>query len=207
MAIQLPRWARQAVAASASTGVGGTRRLGGWPWWRLTAMGALAVGGALVAQAPPPALVPSMVPTQHARNMASTELRQRFDQAVVMLHARQYEHAATALQRVLQLAPGLPEGHVNMGFAMLGLKRGGEAAVAFERAIDLQPRQANAYYGLAMAMEQQGDMEAALGAMRSYLHLSRPDERYHAKARAALWEWEARLGRHAAPGATGPRRP
>lgn len=132
----------------------------------------------------------------HARQAQAAELRQRFDQAVLMLHARQYEHAAVALQRVLQLSPGLPEAHVNLGFALIGLQRGAEAAAAFDRAIDLRPRQANAYYGLAMALEQQGDLQRALGAMRSYLHLSTPDARYHAKARAALWEWEQRLGRH-----------
>lgn len=162
-------------------------------WRRNLGVAAVALLGLLVVQAPPP---PQVEPTSHSRQMQAGELRQRFDQAVVMLHAKQYEHAATALSRVLQLAPGLPEAHVNMGFAMLGMQRAGEAVVAFDRAITLQPRQANAYYGLAMALEQQGDLEAALGAMRSYLHLSAPDERFHAKARAALWEWEERLGRH-----------
>jgi tetratricopeptide (TPR) repeat protein len=157
----------------------------------------LGFGSLLLAQSPPPDLQPAV----HGRLMLAAELRQRFDQGVLMLHARQYDNAAAALRRVLQLAPRLPEAHVNMGFAMLGLQRGGEAAAAFEQAIELQPAQANAYYGLAMAHEQQGDLEAALGAMRSYLHLSRPDERFHAKARAALWEWEQRLGRHAAPSA------
>ena len=168
---------------------------------RALGLAVLALGSLMVAQAPPP---PVLQPAVHGRAMQAAELRQRFDQGVVMLHARQYENAAAALQRVLQLAPRLPEAHVNMGFAMLGLQRGGEAVAAFEQAIELQPAQSNAYYGLAMAQEQQGDLQAALGAMRSYLHLSRPDERFQAKARAALWEWEQRLGRHgpasAAPG-------
>jgi len=162
---------------------------------RALGVSVLALGSLLVAQAPAP---PALQPAAHGRAMQAAELRERFDQGVLMLHARQYENAAAALQRVLQLAPRLPEAHVNMGFAMLGLQRGGEAAAAFEQAIELQPAQSNAYYGLAMAQEQQGDLEAALGAMRSYLHLSRPDERFHAKARAALWEWEQRLGRHGA---------
>jgi tetratricopeptide (TPR) repeat protein len=177
-------------------------RTRGWSARRMSGVAVLALGGLLVAQAPPPVLQPQ----QHGRAMQAAELRQRFEQAVVMLHARRYEHAATALQRVLQLAPGLPEAHVNMGFALLGLQRGGEASAAFDRAIALQPKQANAYYGLAMALEQQGDLERALGAMRSYLHLSAPDERYHAKARAALWEWEQRLGRHGPATAQGAHR-
>ena len=116
------------------------------------------------------------------------------------------EHAATALQRVITLAPRLPEAHVNLGFAWLGLHDAAQAQRAFEAAIDLRTDQANAYYGLAMALEQRGDLPGALGAMRSYLHLSRADDGYRTRARAALWEWEARLGRHGASPRAGPTR-
>jgi tetratricopeptide (TPR) repeat protein len=121
----------------------------------------------------------------------AAEVQRRFEQAVVMLHARQYEHALTALHRVLALAPQLPEAHVNMGFALLGLERAREARDFFDAAIALQPRQANAYYGLALAWEASGDIPMATGAMRSYLHLARDERPAHLKrARAALWEWE-----------------
>jgi len=182
----------------------GNRPRRSWNWRRIIAVVVVAAGGLLVAQTPLP---PTLQPAEHGRQMLSDELRQRFDQAVVMLHAKQYEHAATALQRVIHLAPRMPEAHVNMGFAMLGLERRGEAVAAFDRAIELKRDQANAYYGLAMAYEQQGELELALGAMRSYLHLSRPDDRFHAKARAALWEWEQRLGRHSTPPSSGPAQP
>lgn len=119
------------------------------------------------------------------------EVTRHFNQAVLMLHAGQFDHAATALHRVLILAPALPEAHVNMGFAMLGLKRHKEARDFFEGATALQPGQANAYYGLAMAWEAAGDKAMATGAMRSYLHLARHERPEHlARARAALWEWE-----------------
>jgi Flp pilus assembly protein TadD len=119
------------------------------------------------------------------------EVAERFGQAVVMLHARQYEHAATALHRVLTLAPALPEAHVNMGYALLGLQRTDEARQHFEQATVLKPEQANAYYGLALAWEARGDLAMATGAMRSYLHLARDEnERHLSRARAALWEWE-----------------
>jgi predicted Zn-dependent protease len=120
------------------------------------------------------------------------ELRLRFNQAVVMLHAKQYDHAATALHRVLVLAPQMPEAHVNMGFALLGLQRAAEARAFFDGALALRPEQANAYYGLALAWEAQGDRAMALGAMRSYVHLGRHESPAHlARARAALWEWQA----------------
>lgn len=138
---------------------------------------------------PPPAAATATPP--HER-----DVRRGFNAAVVMLHAKQYEHAATALHRVLQLAPTMPEAHVNMGFALLGLRRLREARSFFESATALRPGQANAYYGLALAAEAEGDIALATGAMRSYLHLARGEDEAHlARARAALWEWEARRPR------------
>lgn len=129
---------------------------------------------------------------------AASEIDERFAQAVVMLHARQYEPAVAALHRVLELAPRMPEAHVNMGFALLGMGRPPAAADFFRSAIELRATQANAYYGLALAGEAQGDLHAALGAMRSYLHLSKADDPHRTKARSAIWEWEQALGRHGA---------
>lgn len=136
----------------------------------------------------------------HQRQMQQAEVRQRFEQAVVMLHAKQYDHAVTALHRVLQIAPRMPEAHVNMGFALLGLQQHDAAGNFFRSAIDLAPAQANAYYGLAIVAEAQQDYETALGAMRSYLHLGKEGEDKHrSRARAAIWEYEEKLGRN--PGA------
>ncbi len=136
----------------------------------------------------------------HQRDRTQSEVKVRFHQAVVMLHAKEFDHAVTALHRVLELAPRMPEAHVNMGFALLGQQQARAADGFFRAAIALRPQQANAYYGLAMAAEQQGDYETALGGMRSYLHLAKtPDDAQRAKARAALWEWEEKLGRHGKP--------
>lgn len=140
---------------------------------------------------------------EHQQQMQQAELRQRFEQAVVMLHAKQYEHAITALHRVLELAPRLPEAHVNMGYALLGLAQYEAASGFFESAVALQPRQANAYYGLALVAEQRQDYEAALGAMRTYLHFAPAGDAHAVRARSALWEWEEKLGRHA-PGSPAP---
>ena len=160
------------------------------------------------------ALIAGAAPTQpstvsrleHQRQMQQAELRQRFEQAVVMLHARQYDNAITALHRVLELAPTMPEAQVNMGFALLGLEQGDAARGFFLAAIELRPEQANAYYGLAMADEMRQDYESALGGMRSYLHLSKSDDPHRVRARSALWEWEEKLGRHAGAAASAPPR-
>ena len=50
------------------------------------------------------------------------EVSERFTQGVIMLHAKQYEHALTAFHRVLALDPAMPEAHVNAGFALLGMR-------------------------------------------------------------------------------------
>ena len=169
--------------------------------WRVLAVVALTAiaGGTLVyllperarevalvinaGQRPSPAAAPP-------RNDA--ELHERFQQAAVMLHAGQYEYALAALERVLELAPRLPEAHVNAGFALVELGRPALAERHFRTAIDLRPGQANAYYGLALVHEATGDYSGALGAMRTFTHLSPPDTPQLRRAWAAIWEWEGR---------------
>lgn len=166
-------------------------------------VGAILVVGSLVSLLPgsgsgrnvlvekPPA-DPRRDPAGHAGERRRAELQARFNQAVVMLHAKQYEHAAAALHRVLELDPAIPEAHVNMGFAMIGLQRYQVARDFFDSAIDLQPMQANAYYGLAEALEGMGEIPGAIGAMRTYLHLAPADDAFRRKAEAAIWEWQER---------------
>ncbi len=129
------------------------------------------------------------------------EIDLRFQQGVVMLHAKQYEHALTAFYYVVQRSPNMPEAYVNIGYALLGLKRYQEAYDSFENATRLRSSQLNAYYGLAFALEGLGDLAGAVGAMQTYVHLIQPDDPYRAKAEAAIRKWrdspgfKARQGR------------
>jgi tetratricopeptide (TPR) repeat protein len=171
--------------------------------WRAVAItvALVLVGGALIQWTPATKTVvpekarmadPHRDPAGHAEQLREREIQLRFEQATMMLHSGQHEYAAAALHRLLALAPQMPEAHVNMGFALIGLKRTAAARDFFATAIELNPMQANAYYGLAMAADELGQRPEAIGAMRSYLHLARSeDPRHLAKARAALWEWEA----------------
>ncbi|UCE31499.1 MAG: tetratricopeptide repeat protein [Burkholderiales bacterium] len=124
-----------------------------------------------------------------------------------MLRAGQHEHALAALHRVLELAPRMPEAHVNTGFALLGLGRFAAARDFFESATVLRPEQSNAYYGLAIALEAMRDIPGARGAMRAYLHLAPHDAPQRRRARAALWEWEAAGRSLASEGAGAGARP
>ncbi len=151
--------------------------------------------------AQPPLADPKLDPGAHADQRRKAEIELRFQQGVVMLHAKQYEYAMTAFQRVLELAPDMPEAHVNMGYALIGLKRFAAARDFFDSATTLRPDQVNAYWGLAVALEGLGDLHGALGAMRTYVHRTKPDDPFRRKAEAAIWEWEAQLApktRHAA---------
>ena len=50
----------------------------------------------------------------------------------------------------------------------------------------MRREQLNAYYGLAVALEALGDLAGAKGAMRTYVHLGKPDDPYVRKAEAAV---------------------
>jgi tetratricopeptide (TPR) repeat protein len=145
---------------------------------------------------------PSMVfddAEKHSRQERMQEIKLRFQEAVAMLHAKKYEFALPPLHRLMQLDPKMPEAYVNMGFALIGLKRYKAAETFFQTAIDLRPYQDNAYWGLAVALENQNDLGGALGAMRTYIHLAPPNDPYVTRARSALWEWEYRLDRGPLP--------
>lgn len=119
------------------------------------------------------------------------EVQARFEQGVAMLHMRQFEYALTAFHQVLALAPRIPEAHVNMGFALIGLEQWKQARDFFESAIELRRDQINAYYGLALTLEALGDRPGAMGAMQTYLHRSPVDDAFRARAESAMWEWRS----------------
>ncbi|MGE5097110.1 MAG: tetratricopeptide repeat protein [Betaproteobacteria bacterium] len=123
----------------------------------------------------------------------AAEIDERFRQGVVMLHAKRYEYAVAAFHQVLKYAPDLPEAHVDMGYALVGLGQYKPAYDFFESATTLRPQQANAYYGMALALEGMGDIRGAIGAMRTYLHLVDAADPHRRKAESALWEWEGSL--------------
>lgn len=131
--------------------------------------------------------------SMHVEQQRRAEIDQRFQQGVVMLHARQYEHAMTAFHRVLELAPKMPEVHVNMGFALLGMQQYGPARDFFVSATELRPNQLNAYFGLAEALAGLGDTFGAMQAMDTYAHLAPKDDPFRRKAEAAAWELRTKL--------------
>ncbi len=137
--------------------------------------------------------VPDEIRAVHVREKTATEISQRFQQGVTMLNDKQYEQALKEFHRVLELAPDMPEAHVNAGYALIGLGRFAVARDFFESALALRRNQVNAYFGLAESLEGLNDLPGALGAMRTYLHLAPANDPYRRKAEAAVWEWEAKV--------------
>ena len=122
---------------------------------------------------------------------ANEQLQRHFDWATKQLRTGHFEQAINGFRAVLEQAPNMPEAHLNKGFAHIELKQYEQALHAFQTAIDLRPGQVNAYWGLAVSLEGLCDIAGAIGAMRTYVHLAEPDNRFLVKANAALWEWEA----------------
>lgn len=120
----------------------------------------------------------------------SVPLDDLFQKAVALLHTRHYEPAMLSFSEIIERAPWMPEAEVNMAYALMGMERYAEAQDHFERALELNGNQLNAYYGLAISREKQGDLDSALGAMRVYVHLAEENDPYLRKAWAAIWEWE-----------------
>ena len=120
-------------------------------------------------------------------------LHQQFQQAVALLQHGEFDYAVQGFHDVLKVAPDMPEAHVNMGFALLGLEEYAAARSFFDTATNLRPGQTNAYYGLAVAHEGLGELRQAVAAMRTYTHVAAGDDQYRRKAEAAIWEWEAEL--------------
>ncbi len=127
----------------------------------------------------------------HAQQMRADEIRRRFEHSVTLLQARDFDATVAQLHRVLELAPQMPEAHVNMGFAMIGIQRYAAARDFFNAATELNVNQLNAYYGLALALEGLNDLPGAMGAMQTYIHLSGADDPFRAKAENALRKWRA----------------
>jgi tetratricopeptide (TPR) repeat protein len=113
-----------------------------------------------------------------------------FTAGVAALESGAWELALQHFAQFSQRMPHVPEAHVNAGFALLSLDRMDEAESSFLRATQLQPMQANAYYGLGLVYERREDFELARGAMRTYVHLTDGHGVWVSRARAALWEWE-----------------
>lgn len=170
-------------------------RLAGEERWRLLLLAGVAVvvGGIALDSVDRSPLNGGIESATHVKVKRKEEIDRRFKEGVVMLHAKQYEHALTAFHRVLELAPEMPEAYVNAGYALLGMGDARKARDFFDNATNLRPGQLNAYFGLGEALAALGDTLGALQAMETYVHLAPKEDPYRRKAESAAWELRTKL--------------
>jgi len=115
--------------------------------------------------------------------------------AANLLQAKKYAESIEVLEAARKMRPHVPELFVNLGYAHFGLEQYENSVEDFNKALSMKPSLVNAYYGLAESLEKLGDLEGALGAMRTYLHLGAEEDPFRRKAMAAAWEWQEMLNR------------
>lgn len=128
----------------------------------------------------------------------SGELERALQQARREIDAEKFDDAIRTLTRVRLLAANSAPTYHQLGRALIGRGEHSVARDFLQRAIDLEPALAEAYFDHARASEGMGDKVSALGGMRTFLHLVKDSDPFRlpvAQARSAIWEWEAQLGR------------
>lgn len=123
-----------------------------------------------------------------------------FRTGVHLMQVNRPEEAAGMFEMAREIRPQQPEVHVNLGYAQLAAGAFGAAEESFRTALRYRPEQANAYYGWAESLEAVGDIEGALGAMRTFIHLSPEEDAFVRRARSAVWEWSETLAARRAAG-------
>lgn len=134
--------------------------------------------------------IPNSVKYSEVENPRQFDLETTFSEAALLLDTKHYQHALELFTEIIKHAPHLPEAYVNRGYALIGLGQYQQAKINFNKAIDLNNQQLNAYFGLALSNEADGDLESAIGTMKVYVHLAEKDDTYAKRAWAAIWEWE-----------------
>lgn len=157
---------------------------------------------ALTASAPPArgveARIEESLPSESSPAPEKSSARQVLDQARALLKKRQYESAIHLLNQERPQLQNHAEAYFLLGKALEGRRDYRTARDFYVAAIDRAPYLSDAYWGVATTSEHLGELDAAIGAMRSYLHTERdadPQRLRIAQARSAIWEWEAKLGR------------
>lgn len=141
----------------------------------------------------------SISPENDSKDHQSVVARDQMNKAKNEIKARQYDQAISRLTEMHAAVQSYPEAYLLIGKALEGKKDFKTARDFYVAAIDRNPWLADAHWGVATTSESLGDLPAALGGMRSYLHTEPdpdPNRLKIAQARSAIWEWESQLGRY-----------
>jgi tetratricopeptide (TPR) repeat protein len=138
------------------------------------------------------------VPQIDPKDPQGDVVKQILKEAGAQIKSRRYDEAIRTLHEARPLVQKHAESYLLLASALEGKKDYATARDFFEAAIDRNPYLSEAYWGYATTSESLGDLTAALGAMRNYLHTEPnldPKRLKVAQARSAIWEWESQLER------------
>jgi Flp pilus assembly protein TadD len=85
----------------------------------------------------------------------------RLDLAAALMSNQRPVEAAAESREAVRLRPDWPDAHVSLGFSELVVGNAAEARVAFDRAVELDPEQGMAQFGLVQSLALTGDLAAA----------------------------------------------
>ena len=131
-------------------------------------------------------------------NAGDADAKMRLTEVRKMIEAGEHERAMNTLNEIRRDVQKLPDAYFLMGLALFGKSDFETARDFFHAAIERAPGWDEPYFGYAMAAEELGDLEDAIGGMRSFLHMQKNPDPFRlrvAQARSAIWEWESKLGR------------
>jgi tetratricopeptide (TPR) repeat protein len=94
------------------------------------------------------------------------------ERALISTRSEQYDLAIALLTRVVEVAPGYPEGWNQLAVAYYRKADYQAAVIPLQRALILEPRHYKAIEGMGVLMRELGDKPAALAAFRRALQLN-----------------------------------
>ncbi|MEO5659465.1 MAG: tetratricopeptide repeat protein [Polaromonas sp.] len=143
-------------------------------------------------------LVPEPAKVEKNVDPKTSETNRILNDATKKIRAKRFDDAISDLQQVREKIQQSPQSYVVMASALAGKKDYDTARDFYKTAIDKDPMLAEAYFGFAVTSEALGDLPAAIGGMRNFLHVqpnADPQKLKIVQARSAIWEWESQIGR------------
>jgi Flp pilus assembly protein TadD/predicted AlkP superfamily pyrophosphatase or phosphodiesterase len=102
--------------------------------------------------------------------------------ADMLLNGGRYAEAESAFRQLTEIHPNDPNIHVNLAAALAHLERDQEALAELDRALELDPTHAKAFFNRGLLLERSGQPEAAAEQYRQTVRY----EPGHTRARASL---------------------
>ena len=138
------------------------------------------------------------LPEAAAPNPETDAAQQVLGAARGLLKKQQYNEAINLLEQARPQLQPYAQAYLLLGKALEGRQDYAVARDFYVAALDRDPYLSDAYWGVATSSERLGELDSAIGAMRSYLHTEKdpdPQRLRINQARSAIWEWESKLGR------------